>query len=483
LIEVLAKPAGVSLMGGQESSIRAILHVLQHGAVHGTGTARGALLADEQGTGKTPCAIVTANTLGYQRILVIAPQSLRQNWENEIRRWQTLNHPLYHLSAKNRGIYSPTFLSNLSCGWVIVNYDILHAYPGIKDAAWDLVICDEAIALKSHRARRTTAVFGGVYKRKRLQPIPAKKYLMLSGTPMPNRIEEISTLIEVLDPNNWSFKRLIKEYYDNIKFIDEKRRVSGGNPRDLHILQNRLRETIMVRNLKDDVLKLPPKVYQHHRIPLTSPQLLEFFARKHKVRNILLKELHKKGISKITRRKLTLQLNELQEYMAHTSSACSFKIDAVVEYLLRSQEKVVVFAYHRDLIEHYVERLRQAGRGVVSLTGDNSKNTKQIVDHFWNDPSIQFFVGNMLVAGQGLNLQVAAHVVIAELHWSPAIMEQCEDRCHRIGQERPVKVVYFILEGTLEEIMVAALDRKVATTRTALNPQKPQLATTGGQGC
>jgi SWI/SNF-related matrix-associated actin-dependent regulator 1 of chromatin subfamily A len=476
LSEVLVKPAGLSFLGSQESSVRAILHVLQHGAVHGTGTARGALVANEQGSGKTACAIVTANTLGCQRILVIAPQSLRQNWENEIRRWQTLNHPLYHLSAKNRGIYSPTFLSNLSCGWVVVNYDILHAYPGIKDAAWDLVICDEAIALKSRRARRTTAVFGGVYKRKRLQPIPAKSYLMLSGTPIPNRIEEISTLIEVLDPDNWSFKRLISEFYDNIDFVDEKRRVSGGNPRDLHILQNRLRQTVMVRTLKDDVLNLPPKVYEHHRIPLTSLQLLDFFAQKRKMRNILLRELRQKGISKVRRRELARQLNELQEYMAHTSGACSFKIDAIVEYLLQCREKVVIFAYHKELIDHYAERLRKAGRGVVSLTGDHTKETQQIVNRFQVDPDIQFFFGNMLIAGQGITLTAAAHVVLAELHWSPAVMEQCEDRCHRIGQTKPVKVVYFTLNDTLEDTMLAALKRKVTTTRKALNQQKSHIA-------
>jgi hypothetical protein len=113
---------------------------------------------------------------------------------------------------------------------------------------------------------------------------------------------------------------------------------------------------------------------------------------------------------------------------------------------------------------------------VLWLTGENSKHAQKLVDRFTNDPGIQFFVANMTVGGQGLNLQVAAHVLIAELNWSPAIMEQCEDRCHRKGQTRPVKVVYFVLKDSIEEIMVAALGRKLTITRVALNPQRPHLA-------
>jgi hypothetical protein len=62
------------------------------------------------------------------------------------------------------------------------------------------------------------------------------------------------------------------------------------------------------------------------------------------------------------------------------AGACSFKIDAVVDYLLRQTEKVVVFAYHRGLIEEYADKLRQAGRGVVILTGDNTKQTARVVE-------------------------------------------------------------------------------------------------------
>jgi len=468
---ILLKPTDREFKGGQEDSIRAVIHCLQHGSVKGTGTARGVLLADEQGTGKTPCTIVTANTLGYQRILVVCPAALRQNWDIEIRRWQTLNHPVYHLRAENCGVYSPTFLRDLSCGWVIINYDILYKYPGIKDAAWDLVVCDEAIALKSHRARRTTAVLGGVYNRKRIQPLIANKYLFLSGTPIPNRIEEITTLVEALDPDNWSFKQLFKEHYDERgRQVDENRRVTG-TPRNLHILQNKLRQSVMVRSLKDEVLDLPPKTYEDRLIELPSLTMEIEFETKHLARKILLGKLRKRGLSKAARQDLRLKLNEIQELMIHMSGACSFKIEAILQDLLQCKEKVVLFAYHHGVIQEYAERLRQAGRKVVVLTGDNTKQTQQIVQRFQSDPEVQFFIGNMKVAGQGITLTAASLAVFAELDWSPGVMEQCEDRLHRIGQNKPVKVMRYLLEYSLDAVVAGALARKAHNSRIALNPQ------------
>jgi SWI/SNF-related matrix-associated actin-dependent regulator 1 of chromatin subfamily A len=155
-----------------------------------------------------------------------------------------------------------------------------------------------------------------------------------------------------------------------------------------------------------------------------------------------------------------------------TAGANSLKIDPIVKYLLAQTEKVVVFAYHIDLIEEYAERLRDAGRGVVTLTGDKTKETEAVVEQFQTDPTIQFFIGSLKVAGQGITLHAAAHVVFAELDWSPAVMEQASDRVHRIGQTRPVKIVYFLLDGTLDPIISRALRRKLQVSRQALNPPK-----------
>jgi SNF2 family DNA or RNA helicase len=260
-------PHGKSLTKGQPKSIRDTIHVLRHGAIEGTGTARGALLADEMGTGKTIVSVVAANTLGFRRILVICPAHLQQTtWLREIREWQTLGHLIIAVKATSQ--YDPALLASLTSGWVIINYDILGRHPEIKAQPWDLLICDESHLLKNFRARRTCEVFGGKYQGKRIEPIPVERALLLSGTPFLNRPDELFTQISYLDPTSWpTFKEFVKQYYEADARVDDERRVAG-EPCNLNELQRKLRNTIMVRQLKCDVLDLPPKVYEEKRVEL-----------------------------------------------------------------------------------------------------------------------------------------------------------------------------------------------------------------------
>jgi SWI/SNF-related matrix-associated actin-dependent regulator 1 of chromatin subfamily A len=226
----------------------------------------------------------------------------------------------------------------------------------------------------------------------------------------------------------------------------------------------------MVRCLKDNVLDLPPKTHETITIPLNPLSIVGMeFARKLKARKILL--------SKVFRwpkdRELQRQLHGLTEAMQHEAGANSFKIDPIVDYLLAQSEKVVVFAHHLGVIDEYAERLRAAGRGVVTLTGDNSKQSESVVKAFQTDPEIQYFIANIDVGGEGITLHAAALVVFAELKWSPADMKQAEDRVHRIGQQRQVHIIYFLLDGTLDPIINATLKRKLQDSQRALNPPKP----------
>ena len=403
------------------------------------------LLADEMGTGKTIVSIVAANTLGFRRILIVCPAHVRQTWVNEIRAWQTLGHLIIPVKATSQ--YDAAFLASITSGWIIINYDILQRRPEIKARSWDLLICDESHLLKNFVARRTCEIFGGKYKGDRIQPIPASKALLLSGTPFLNRPDELFTQISYLDPTSWpSFKSFIKHYYEDDARADELRRVTG-QPRNLELLQQKLRSTIMVRQLKQDVLDLPPKHHEIQWVDATAvpSALLWWFGNKRRQIIITHREL-RKARSRGERQELRERLNELLENVRYEVAVAKFT--KVLEYLTRCTTKTLVFAYHHEIIEELATALRRGGHNVVTFTG-KTRGTTAVVRRFQQDPGCLLFIGNMRAAGIGITLTAASHVVFAELDWTPAVHRQAEDRAHRIGQAQEVEVVYFILDDGL----------------------------------
>ena len=144
----------------QEHSIRDVLRTFEQGAVIGTGSARGALLADTMGAGKTVVAIVVVNSIPrLRRILVICMASaVEKVWVEHIRWWQTRDLRITPVHAENT--YD---IGTIPCGWVIINYALLKKHhDGLRAKEWDLIIIDEGQALKTWNSVRTMNVFGGM---------------------------------------------------------------------------------------------------------------------------------------------------------------------------------------------------------------------------------------------------------------------------------------------------------------------------------
>ncbi len=461
-------PIGKCLKNGQRKSVEDVIHALRAGAVRGTGDAKGVLLADEMGTGKTIVCIVAANTLGYRRILIICPAHLRETtWINEITAWQTLGHLVIPIKATSR--YQPGFLASLTSGWVITTYDILNRYPEIRNREWDLLICDESHLLKNANARRTCEVFGGSYRGKKTKPIPADKALLLSGTPFLNRPDELYTQIHYLDPSNWpTFKGFVAAYYAADAKVDDQRRVTG-HARNLDQLQRKLRDTIMVRQQKSDVLDLAPKQYETRWVDHTklSAALRQWF-REMRRKIVIIGRKLQTAKSRTERHELRERLNKLLESVRYEVGSAKF--DNVLEYLVRCTGKTLVFAYHHQIIEGLQTSLRRAGFDVVTLTG-RTRDAAAAVRRFQADPDCLFFIGNIRAAGTGITLTTASHVVFAELDWTPALHRQAEDRAHRLGQTEQVTVVYFILddENATDRHISRLLKAKEVTSTRALN--------------
>jgi hypothetical protein len=144
------------------------------------------------------------------------------------------------------------------------------------------------------------------------------------------------------------------------------------------------------------------------------------------------------------------------------------KLPSVIEHLENTDGKVIVFAYHRDVVAGICESLKD--QGVVSITGDTPNDQRQpIVERFQRDPSVRFFVGNLKAAGVGLTLTASSHVVFGELDWVPANLSQAEDRAHRIGQRESVLVQHIVLDGSLDARMAKTVIAKQAVIDKALD--------------
>jgi SWI/SNF-related matrix-associated actin-dependent regulator of chromatin subfamily A-like protein 1 len=194
----------------QERSVQDVLRAFEHGAVVGTGTAKGVLLGDTMGAGKTVIAIAATNAVSeFRRILVICMASaIEKVWVEHIRRWQIGHLRITPVHAVNN--YD---IGAIPRGWVIINYALLAKHhDGLRAKEWDLIIIDEGQALKTSTAVRTINVFGGVlgeagvyrgtpkrqYRRIGSLAGQATRVLILTGTPIKNRPEELFPLANFL---------------------------------------------------------------------------------------------------------------------------------------------------------------------------------------------------------------------------------------------------------------------------------------------
>jgi SWI/SNF-related matrix-associated actin-dependent regulator 1 of chromatin subfamily A len=414
------------------------------------------LIGDEPGLGKTIQALGIINQNEGKRNLIICPASIRLNWEREIRKWSVLgyNRPervtaVNTILTASRGV-SPTSDFN------VVSYDLASRNDGLHEALseieWDNIVVDECHYLKSTDAKRTQAIFGtakGQYSKYFIGK-KAKHVIGLTGTPLPNRPRECYTIARALcweaidfmsfDAFCYRFNPSKKIDYNAV--LEKKGRLPE--------LQARLRTNFMIRRLKKDVLKdLPDKRYE-----------LTYIEPNGKIKDVLAKE-----------RLLNFSIADLKDPFSEIWGMVSTvrremgeaKVPRVMEhvkYLLDIVEvpKIVLFAHHKSVMDALTEGLRSYG--VVQVRGGVSSVAKNnAVKQFIADANTRIFLGQLDAAGFGIDgLQaVCDHVVFAEPAWTPGTNEQAVDRCHRIGQHNNVVAQFLVVEGSLDERVLAAV--------------------------
>ena len=423
------------------------------------------LLADEMGLGKTIQALGLINMCPeIKRVLIICPASLKRNWRREARKWLCRDMPIRIIEG-GKVRWLPTERE-----FTIINYDILAKHSdALRMSEWGLMILDESHNIKNGKTARTKQIVGWRDRTAvgTIEPIPAARKMFLTGTPVMNKPIELWTTLRCLVPDafpNW--RGFVNRYcsdeagYD--VFGDGWRSGFGGTAdgaSNLGELSDMLRQSCMVRRLKSDVLtELPPKRRQVLDIADTGAAVRKALLVESRVLSELagLPKGKKIPFSAIAAARRDTSIAKAPEVVAH-----------IKQVLDGGTDKVVVFAHHHavmDIIESAF------GSECVRFDGMTPFDLRErAVVWFQTDPSIKVFIGNIKAAGTGITLTAAAHVIFAELPWTPAELVQAEDRCHRIGQLDHVLVQALVVPKSIDARMAELLTRKAEIVKDALD--------------
>ena len=411
------------------------------------------LIGDEMGLGKTMQALAWLQLHPELRpVIIVVPASLKLNWAKEAHTW--MNRPrIQILSGTTPNI-------KLKGEIIIINYDILHPWMNVLLAYNPAVlITDECHYYKSSKAKRTKAVMA---LGRRIPYV-----LALSGTPILNRPIEVYNAVKLIDPTILPTRFEFAMKYCGAKNNGFGWDFSGAtNTEELH---EKLSITIMIRRKKVDVLPdLPDKMRSFIPMELDNEKEYQFAES-----NFIAFVRGRKGKEAAERASNAQALAEIEGLK---QLAVQGKMKQAIEWItdfLESDQKLVIFAVHRFVIDTLMERF-----GTIAVKVDGSVtglNRQKAVVEFQTNLATRLFIGNIKAAGVGITLTAASNIAFLELPWTPGEMVQAEDRVHRIGQRNNVCIYYLLASGTIEEKIAKLIDQKRKVLDSVLDGEKTDI--------
>ena len=409
------------------------------------------ILGDDMGLGKTVQTLAAVELLarerGVGRVLVVAPASVKYQWESEIRRFtgravQVIDGTP---AERDRQYAEATFYRLVNYEQVVRDRDALNAWGP------DVVVLDEAQRIKNWEAKTSQAV-------KKLQ---SRYAMVLTGTPLENKLEELYSIVQFVDERR--FGPAFQFLHDH-RLTDPDGNLTGY--RNLDRIREQL-DPIFLRRTRGEVLtQLPPRTDRTVTVDLSAAQH-DLYDRQ---RSALARLLKKGRLSDADRKQVLACLTNLRmicdsPYLLDhvtTESPKLAEFAELVPELTGGGHKAVVFSQWEVMVGQAAVVLGAAGVRSATLHGGLSGRERQAVLHaFQTDPACGVLLSTD-AGGVGLNLQVADTVVNLELPWNPAVLDQRVARVHRLGQTNPVRVVTFVTRGTIEERVQRANEAKRA---------------------
>ena len=412
------------------------------------------LIGDDMGLGKTIQALAASELMAelfhIRKVLIVSPTSLKYQWRTEIEKFS--GRPVQVIEGVN---HQRQELYRAESFYKVINYELVSRDVGLIQA-WepDLIILDEAQRIKNWKTRTAQTV-------KKMESTFA---IVLTGTPIENRIEELHSIMEFVD------RRHLGPLY---RFVQDHRIDDAGGKvvgyKNLQSVRKSL-GNVMIRRKKNEVLKqLPERIDKNFLVPMTPEQREIHDENYDTVARLVAKWRRHKFLCEADQRRLQIALNFMRmaadnTYLVDKKTVHGPKteeLDIVLkELIIEGGEKVVIFSQWRRMAELVEGVLNKNGIGYVCLHGGvPSKQRKDLMAKFKDDPACKVFLSTD-AGGVGLNLQSGSVVINMDIPWNPAVLEQRIGRVHRLGQSKTVRVINFVTTASIEERILDLLKFK-----------------------
>jgi len=420
----------------------------------------GACLADDMGLGKTIellAFVLHERAEGHGRgpWLIVCPMSVVSNWRREIERFAPSLRVLVHHGIGRRA--GDEFVAQAGehdivlTTYALAQRDTAH----LARVAWEGVVLDEAQNIKNPEAKQTQAV----------RRFNAERRVALTGTPVENRLAELWSIMEFLNPGylgkasefRTRFAIPVERYHDTERAAVLKRLI----------------QPFVLRRVKTDktiISDLPEKMEQTVLCNLTREQatLYEAVVQDMLARIEEASGIERKGLILATLTKLKQVCNHPAQFLNDGSalggrSGKLTRLEEMLEEALAERDKALVFTQYAEMGKMLKTALQEHfGREVLFLHGGTSKAQRDaMIAKFQSaEDGAPVFVLSLKAGGVGLNLTAASRVFHFDRWWNPAVENQATDRAFRIGQTRRVLVHKFVCAGTVEERIATMIEEK-----------------------
>jgi len=427
----------------------------------------GGCLADDMGLGKTiqVLALLDARRAdGHGPSLVVVPRSLVFNWRSEAAQFA----PSLRVADWSNATRHESEFDTREVDVAIVTYGTLRRDAArLAETTFDYVVLDEAQAIKNR----------GTATAKACRVLQAAHRLALSGTPVENRLEELWSLLDFLNPGMLG---------PSSRFASSLRDVSSAAGID-EVLARALRPVILRRTKSEVAPELPARIERTLEVEL-EPKQRAFYDKLHaKVRADVFSQVESRGLGRsklhILEGLLRLRQAACHPVLADATKRAlpSAKLDALIPALIDAAaegQKALVFSQFTTFLALVRAALDKERIPYEYLDG-KTKDRQARVDRFQNDPACPVFLISLKAGGQGLNLTAADYVYLLDPWWNPAVEAQAIDRAHRIGRTRHVIATRLVAQGTIEAKILALQASKRALADAILSADRGGLASIG----